>query len=64
MNYIGEISKDSSLQIGEDNRGIVITMRSDQMLFEPGSSEIEAARVSGPGPHSRHSATRPITWSR
>jgi len=42
VKHIGNIAKDSSVQIGEDNRGIVITLCSDQLMFKPGSSEIEA----------------------
>ncbi|MCL5103181.1 MAG: OmpA family protein, partial [Armatimonadetes bacterium] len=29
-----------SVQIGEDRRGVVITMRSDQLLFRPGRAEV------------------------
>lgn len=43
MTYINNEYKDKSVQMGEDNRGLVITLRSDQMLFEPGGSEINAA---------------------
>lgn len=41
VNYIDEnTSENLDINIGEDPRGIVITVRSDKMLFDPGSAEI------------------------
>lgn len=41
MNYISDSSSENlDINIGEDPRGIVITVRSDKMLFDPGSAEI------------------------
>ncbi len=36
-----ENDRTSNVQIGEDKRGIVITMSSDKLLFEPGSADIK-----------------------
>lgn len=43
VSYIEKTYKDKSVEMGEDNRGLVITLRSDQMLFKPGSSDINPA---------------------
>lgn len=40
VNFVDKNARDSSMQVGEDDRGIVITMRSDKMLFKPGTSDI------------------------
>lgn len=36
-----ENDRTANVQIGEDKRGIVITMSSDKLLFEPGSADIK-----------------------
>lgn len=40
VNNIEQKKQKMSAKIGEDNRGIVITLSSDQFLFEPGSAQI------------------------
>lgn len=40
VSYIENGSESASVQIGEDNRGIVITLHSDELLFKPGSAKI------------------------
>lgn len=41
VRFIENESQDSSMEIGEDNRGIVITLRSDQLLFKPGGPQLD-----------------------
>ena len=41
VNYIEKGSGDPSVAIGEDKRGIVITMSSDLLLFDPGSARLK-----------------------
>jgi len=40
VNYIENAAGDNTVEIGEDKRGIVITIGSDALLFEPGSTRI------------------------
>jgi chemotaxis protein MotB len=41
VDFIDSKSRDRNVTIGEDERGIVISMSSDSLLFDPGSADVK-----------------------
>lgn len=41
VEFIDRQARDQNVTIGEDDRGIVISMSSDSLLFDPGSAEVK-----------------------